>query len=119
MRELALGLIVFTLAACGGANTLLRSQVDPGHIVVVGIEGRRVIIQNLGSSTLELRRRAPTGEVVGTSTLAPHQIYETVAHRKGAVEILNRSRGAVPYRVEAVASEDGVARVVILGDREL
>ena len=119
MRAPLFCLTLLALAACGGGNALLRSEVDARHVVVVGIEGRRVIIENLGSSTLELLRRAPTGEVVATTTLAPGQTYETIAHRRGAVEIMNRSGAAVPYRVEAIASEDGAARVVILGDRVL
>ncbi len=119
MRAPLFCLTLLALAACGADNALLRSEIDARHAVVVGIEGRRVIIENLGSSTLELLRRAPTGEVVATTTLAPGQTYETIAHRRGAVEIMNRSGAAVPYRVEAIASEDGAARVVILGDRVL
>lgn len=119
MRALLFVPILLSFAACGGGNVLLRSEIDAGHVVVVGIEGRRITIENLGTTTLELLRRAPTGEVVATSTLAPGQTYETIADRRGAVELLNRSGAAVPYRVEATAAEDGAARVAILGDREL
>lgn len=119
MRALILGSVLLSLTACGSNTILLRSEVDPGHLVVVGIEGRSVVIQNHGPRAVEIRRRAPTSEVVGTSTLEPGKTYRTAAESRGAVEIVNTSGAVVGYTIEAVATDDGAARVVILEDREL
>ena len=113
----ALGIILLT--ACSSTSSLLQSQVAPGRLVVVGIEGEQVVVRNLGAGPLELRRRAPTGEIVGVSVLDPGGSSRMAATSRRAVEICNVGAAPVRYMVEATAAPNGRARALILSHRQL
>ncbi len=119
MRPLIPYLPLLCLMSCISVSGKLESKIDPGHMVVVGVEGQQVIVQNLGTGPLEVRRRAPTGEVVGVSTLPAGGRLRMTASSRRAVELRNTGRVPVPFKVDAVAGPDGRARALILSRRQL
>lgn len=118
MRTVMLGFALITAASCASNNINLKSEVGPRRLMIVGVHGDQVTITNLGPREVELRRRAPSGEVVGTSNLMPGRSFETSAKFRRAVELVNHGAEPVAFSVRVLSSE-GTASVVILDDQAL
>ena len=61
------------------------------HVAAIAVSGASVAVDNASSVTLELRRRAATGEVIGVATLHPGQRDVFSASPRRTVELVNRS----------------------------
>lgn len=102
-----LALLLPVLTSCGGGiSGELRSEVAGQHVAAIAVRGNRVTVTNVSEVSLELRRRAATGEIVGVTTLAPGERYVLEAKGRRTLELVNTSEQAAPFQVRAQGSRE-------------
>lgn len=106
--------------ACGGISTEVASEVRPGYAAIVGVEGGRIIVTNVGPGRVELRRRAASGETVGTTSLGAGETWEGAGDRFRTMEICNSQERPARFKVDVEgANNAGRAQVAVLGQKPL
>lgn len=109
MRTLLLILLPLVLlhACTSSPRTKIRSEVRAEHVAAIAVSGAMIVVQNVSDVSLELRRRAATGEIVGVTMLRPGQTESFPAETRRTVELVNTSTSPAGFEVRAEGTGDG------------